>query len=214
MSGLIQLGPYYNRNVRMTREAVLAKRNAGARTMVVYLTAPITAPVIEVAIDTASLYVLGLRKLNAPVWWAFEPDGKLPPVPGPSRPIALGGPASYDNLGLHAGAKHTIAPWKLLNDLSVFDGGSLDPVGRKNLLLVVFLISEAMRFGAVQALCYRYVDNAERYFQAPDHYYANPGDLTDHSIVYSSEIVDKVKSWRQLSERHDFDVLLPWAGPA
>src|SRR5690349_15445611 len=97
----IQLGPYYNRNITDARRYMRAHRAFGAVT--VYMAAPITSPVIEVAIDGLSLYVLGFRRQGEQRWWEFEPDGNQPPL-APSAPIARG-PATYSNLGLTAGTE-------------------------------------------------------------------------------------------------------------
>jgi hypothetical protein len=64
MSALIQLGPWYGRNITDTRQTIGARRARGA--MTVYVTAPITSPILGVAIDGRSRTV------------AANPDVALP----------------------------------------------------------------------------------------------------------------------------------------
>lgn len=221
MDALISLGPYYNRNIGQVRQAVRQSRAAGLATMTIYVTAPITAPMIEVAVDPRAVWVLGFRALHAPHWWEFPRTGDLPPVPGPARPIA-GPPASYVLLGLGAFAREkgtlVIEPWRLLAALANFDGRLDTDEKRKIIILLIFLVSEAVRFDSMQGLCYRYIAHAERYFSAPDFYYQNRADLTHHTFDFNwsvrrdgrvmtvQEIVD---SWRRSSEEGSRDVVLP-----
>jgi hypothetical protein len=221
MAGLINLGTYYNRSVRQSREAVLAKRAAGAATMSVFLTAPINASPIEVVIDTASLYVLGYRRVTSPIWWAFPPMQNQPAIPGGAsvHVIPLGGEANYRTLGLAAGVTHVIEPRRLLEELWAYTGGHPRDDQRANLLLLVFLVSEAMRFASIQALCYRYISNAKQYFDLaawhqhdPNAPYPKPDTLTKHSITYTAAAVERVQDWRKLTQANNPDVMMPWIG--
>lgn len=208
MSALIQLGPYYGRNITDSRRALATRRTA--ETVTVYVTAPVISPILEVAISGRSLYVLGFRQQGVREWWEFEPDSG-PPVLSPSRRIA-GGPASYANLGLAAGTEVVIQPWMLLRELAQFDGRMGDAAKKRKLLLLIFLVSEALRFDSVKAACYAYVSHAGTYFGAPAHYYRNPADLAGHRFVFTDPLVQTVKNWRTRTEAGSPDIGLPWLG--
>lgn len=211
MDALLSLGPYYNRNVRHMRDALRRLRERGAETMVIGLTAPITCPIVEVMLETHALYVLGFRDRTAPFWWEFAPDGDLPPIPGPKRRVK-GPTANYANLGLRELTSHKIAPWRLLNELSCFDGRLGERRKCANVITMIFLASEAIRFQSIHAVCYRYISNAERYFQAPDEYYRNPEALDDHTMEFSEATKRIVRNWRTASELGSPDIMIPWPG--
>lgn len=222
MDSLISLGPYYNRNIGQVRNAVRATRAAGQATMTIYVTAPITAPMIEVAVEPHAVWVLGFRALNAAEWWEFPRTGDLPPVPGRARPI-IGPPASYELLGLNRFATknpgvHVIEPWRLLQALATFNGRVDSDETRKNLILLIFLVSEAVRFDSMQGFCYRYVSHAEQYFRAPDFFYQNKSQLTNHTFDFNwsvwrdgrlMTVLEIVDSWRRSAEARSRDVVLP-----
>src|SRR4051812_33296780 len=94
----VQLSAYFYAStlVRLRREI------SGSRTglAVFEVAAPINSPLIQVAMDRRSTYVLGFRNATGSNWWAFQEAGKpLPVLPGaPARPIGLSG--SYTELGL------------------------------------------------------------------------------------------------------------------
>jgi hypothetical protein len=202
----IQLGPYYGRNITDARRYMATRRAHGAVT--VYLAAPITSPILEVAIDGHSLYVLGLRRQGLPRWWEFEPDGDQPRL-GPAARIASG-PATYSNLGLTAGTEVVVQPWALLRELATFNGLMGDDAKKRKLLLLIFLVSEALRFESVKAACHAYVSNAVTYFGAPDHYYRNPEDLAGHRFVFTEQLVRTVQTWSRQSVAGGPDIALPW----
>jgi hypothetical protein len=208
MSALIQLGPWYGHNITVARRTIAERRAQGALT--VYVTAPITSPILEVAINGRSLYVLGFRRQGEHRWWEFEPDGDQPRL-DPFKRIVRG-PATYSNLGLAAGAEVVIQPWRLLKELSEFDGLMGDETKKRKLLLLIFLVAEALRFDSVKDACYRYVSNAATYFGAPDYYYANPADMAGHRFVFTEPLVQAVRNWRSRTEAGQPDVGLPWIG--
>ncbi len=222
MDALISLGPYYNRNIGQVRDAVRQSRAAELSTMTIYVTAPITAPVLEIAVEPHAVWVLGFRALNAAEWWEFPRTGDLPPVPGPSRTIT-GPPASYELLGLNRFAEknpglHIIEPWRLLQELASFNGRVDTDEKRRNIILLIFLVSEAVRFDSMQGFCYRYVSHAERYFADPDFFYRNQAQLTHHTFDFNWSVMrdgrlmtvrEIVDSWRRSSEAGSRDVVLP-----
>jgi hypothetical protein len=203
---LIQLGPYYGRNITQVRRAIGKDRSSGVATL--YITAPVTAPVIEVAIDRRSLYVLGFRRLGQPKWWAFEADGNLPRLDPADR--IQSGPASYSNLELVSDTYVVLQPWQLLNQLATFDGRMGDAVKKRKLLLLVFLVAEALRFDCVKSAGTKYASNAGIYFSEPNHYYRNPEDLAGHRFDFTPSLVETVQNWRMRSIAGGYDVGLPW----
>jgi hypothetical protein len=207
MATFIQLGPYYNRNISDARRYLAAHRGRGA--VSVFMQAPITSSLLEFAIDGHSLRLLGFRRSGDPRWWEFEPDDAKLPRLTPSRRIA-GGAATYTNLGLAAGTDVVLRPWLLLQELANFDGRLGDETRKRKLLLLIFLVSEALRFDSVKAACYAYITNAATYFAAPDHFYRNPADMDGHRFVFTPDLVRTVRSWRTQTEAGRGDVILPW----
>lgn len=185
---------------------MLEKRREGVVT--VYVTAPITAPIREVAIDGRTLYVLGFRRQGERSWWEFEPDGAQPRL-DPFRRIA-GGPATYFNLVLTAGTEVVLPPWLLLTELAGFNGLMGDAAKKRKLLLLIFLVSEALRFDSVKAACYAYISNAATYFGAPEHYYRNLADLARHRFIFTEPLVQTVQNWRTRTMAAKSDIGLPW----
>jgi hypothetical protein len=206
VSALIQLGPWYGRNITEARRTIGARRQRGAIT--IYVTAPITSPILEVAIDGRSLYVLGIRRQGERTWWEFEPDGDQPRLDLSKR--ITGGPATYFNLGLAAGTEVVMQPWWLLKELAAFNGLMGDATRKRKLLLLIFLVSEALRFDSVKAACYAYVSNATTYFGAPEHYYRNAADVAGHRFVFTEQLVQAVQNWSSRSAAGSPDIALPW----
>ncbi len=209
MSALLQLGPWYGRNVTDARRTIGGRRERVPIT--IYLTAPITSPILEVAIDGFSLWVLGFRRQGEDKWWEFEPDDPKLPRLAPFRRISSG-PATYSNLGLTAGTKVEMQPWRLLMELAAFDGLMGDEPKKRKLLLLIFLVSEALRFDSVKAACYAYLSNAATYFGAPDHYYRRPEDLSGHRFEFTGQLVHTVRNWADQTAARSHDVGLPWLG--
>lgn len=225
MSALVTLSQTYHHSITQARRVLAANRTRGGYERI-FLSAPITAPLIEVAVDRKSLYVLGFREVaehrgaGKGPWWEFEPDGTLPRLEAPSR-IIRSGPASYSNLGLEAGTEVVLEPWHLLNNLAAFDGVMGDAARKRQLLLLIFLVAEALRFDSVKAACHRYAANNEAWFELSDFYRANPthplrpyrlteGHLSGHRFAFTDALVETVKNWRTRTEAGSYDVALPW----
>jgi hypothetical protein len=210
MYAVISLSPYYRQSTRQTRREVLRHRAVRDRTLSVVLSAagPEAVPFLEVAMDPHSLYVVGFRAFGGPFWWEFEPEGNLPALAGPTRRI-IGGPSNYTNLGLAQLDQHVIEPWRFMAEMRDFNG-RLDDRGKANAILLCFLVAEALRFDTIQQLCYEWINQTERYFQAPDFHHRNPGGMTQHRIVFSAEAKATVRSWRTQTADQSPDVMVPW----
>jgi hypothetical protein len=210
MYAVISLSPWYRQSTRQTRRAVQRWRGVRDRPISVVLSAagPESVPFLEVAMDPRSLYVLGFRAFGHPTWWEFEPEGEQPPLPGATRRI-IGGSSNYTNLGLAGLDRHVIEPWRFMAEMRDF-AGKLDERGKANAILLCFLAAESLRFDSIQQLCYEWINQTERYFQAPDFHQRNPGGMTNHAIVFTPAAKATVRSWRTLTAAGDADVQVPW----
>src|SRR6516162_9171179 len=75
MSGAVQviLGPTYSPSLWDLRKRVAVARSTSEALVFVSLSAPITSDVIEVAIESGSLYLIGIRAAGG-TWFEFAPD--------------------------------------------------------------------------------------------------------------------------------------------
>ncbi len=115
--------------------------------------APINAPLVQVAMDRRSTWVLGFRAASGGNWWAFQEEGKpLPALPGaPVRPMGLTG--SYTELVLPSSIN--MRPEEVLNKLASYEGAPA-PRFCQAIVLLLFLVAEALRFDSVLLECARY----------------------------------------------------------
>jgi hypothetical protein len=215
----IQLSTYfYASTLAKLRDDVLGHRS-GIVTFEV--TAPISAPLIHVAMDRRSTYVLGFRPDHANFWWAFQESGKpLPVLPGgTSRSMGLTG--SYTELGLPYGGSGirdsfahpdpanianddlsnagqakwiNMRPERLLDLLAGFDGRP-DPEFCRAVLLLLFFVAESLRFDNVLRECSRYFTSIPRY----------------HNSIRPGLFADTVRNWAK-SMPGDRNVLVPYLG--
>ncbi|MES2713222.1 MAG: ribosome-inactivating family protein [Pseudomonadota bacterium] len=147
----IQLSRYfYASTLAKIRREVEGNRSG---IIVFEVAAPINAPVIHIAMDRRSGYLLGFRTTEARHWWAFkEEDKPVPTLPGlPSQPMGLTG--SYTELDLPPSIN--MRPEALLSRLASFSGrGDVDFY--RAIVLLLFLVAEAMRFESLLFECQRY----------------------------------------------------------
>ena len=89
MSGSVRvtLGPTYQPNLWDLRKRITAARNSGEPLVFVTVSAPITSDVIEVAIESGSLYLIGVRAVQG-TWLEFASDAvaSSPAPSGDPRP--------------------------------------------------------------------------------------------------------------------------------
>jgi hypothetical protein len=186
----VQLSRYfYASTLARLRREVEGNRSG---IIVFEVAAPINAPVIHVAMDRRSGYVLGFRTTQARHWWAFKEENKpLPTLPGlPSQSVGLNG--NYSQLGLPPAIN--MRPEKLLAGLAGLTGGP-DPEFCRGIVLLLFLVAEAMRFESLLFEC-------QRYFAA-----GTPDGYTIHPAVHAAT----VKNWED-SLPGDPNVLLRHLG--
>ena len=152
------------------------------------MSAPINSPKLHVAIDRHSLYLLGWKPISSDQWWAFEENGQLPKLPaGGVRRI--NGKMDYEFPGLRELDNYNIPPTRLLADLSVFDGKLGDWQKKANAIMLIFLLSEALRFDSVMLACVNWLTGT-------------------WTMKFTDEIKARVKDWAHSTERKDRDVLL------
>jgi hypothetical protein len=181
----IQLGDLYSWSIKEQRRRLSSNRTG---IEVFEVSAPIDGPKLHVALDRHSLYLLGWKSISSSQWWAFEEDGKLPKLPGGSVQ-RINGKMDYEFLELRNLASYNISPVKLLTDLSVFDGKLGDWQKKANAIMLIFLLSEALRFDSVVVACVKW--------------------LTDTwTLKFTDEIKARVKDWAKSTGRGDRDVLL------
>jgi hypothetical protein len=186
----VQLSRYFYASTLARLRNEVERNRSGI--MVFEVAAPINAPVIHVAMDRRSGYVLGFRTTQARHWWAFKEDNKpLPTLPGlPSKSIGLNG--NYSQLGLPPSIN--MRPEALLSRLAGFTGGA-DPEFCRGIVLLVFLVAEAMRFESLLFEC-------QRYFGA---------GTTDAYTIHPAAHAETVKNWEN-SLPGDRNVLLRHLG--
>ena len=136
--------PFTLKRVRETLE------DARGGLTVLEVAAPINAPTLELALDRRDLYLHGWRERGSGVWNRFTPKkGAAPALPG-GRHADLPSDGSYPDLGMRGvGRTREITPQKLLADLAACHGTVAGPEGWVEVLLLVLLTSEALRFDSV-----------------------------------------------------------------
>ncbi len=147
----VQLSPYFYASTLAKLRRDIHSNRAGFA--IVEVAAPINAPMIQVAMDRRSTYVLGFRAAGGRSWWAFnEPEKPLPALPGAQvRPMGLSG--SYTELGLPPSIN--MRPENLLDKIASY-AGTPNPTFCQAIVLLLFLVAEALRFDSLLMECVRY----------------------------------------------------------
>jgi len=155
---------------------------------VVRLGVPIEAPPIDLALDGRSLYLYGVRAVPGGPWWCFRDLRPRPPDP-PGAPARWEIPSdgSYTDLGLPTTIDH--APLDILRGMAGFDG-RLNPARARDLVALMFLVPEALRFESL-------LDEGMRYLHS----------FRLHPAAHKATVTN----WRVRTEGADRqDVALPW----
>jgi hypothetical protein len=181
----VQLGDLYSWSIKEQRRRLESTRTG---IEVFEVSAPINSPKLHVAIDRRSLYVLGWKADTSAEWWAFEEKGQLPKLPGGSVK-RINGKFDYEFLGLAELASYNIQPTKLITALCSFDGKLGDREKKANVIMLLFLLSEALRFDSVFVACVGYLTQ-------------------NWSMQFTAEIKAQVKDWAHSSEQGKTNVLL------
>jgi hypothetical protein len=216
MSGSVQviLGPTYEPTLWDLRKRVAASRAAGAPLTFVSLSAPITSEVVEVAIESGSLYLIGVRAGGG--WLEFVPDAPSdqaredrPRLPG-SRWITAGerkalstyralrlGWMIRDAPGAVGSITYAGEPNRLLNFFRTWDGAITGHHVRLRLCVLIFLVCEALRFRSIESACARWIRPVGG--TTPD-----PAGLT-----ITEAMLDTVQNWHDRAS-HDHPDIWTW----
>jgi hypothetical protein len=181
----VQLGDLYSWSIKEQRRRLQSNR-AGIE--VFEVSAPINGPKLHVAIDRRSLYLLGWKADTSAEWWAFEEKGRLPKLPGGAAK-RINGKFDYEFLGLGDLDSYNIPPTKLIAALCSFDGKLGDWQKKANVIMLLFLLPEALRFDPLFVACVGYLTQ-------------------NWTMRFTPEIKAKVKDWAHSTERGDKGVLL------
>lgn len=204
----LALGPTYPPQLWDLCKHVAAERRLTKgrpeRVIFVELSAPITSPVIEVAILSGSLYLIGVRRKGGS-WFEFQPDTERShpgqPVAGPrlkgSRWIMKGNrPAlfSYRELGIPDAAKakerqgyaltYRGQPADLLCAFGEWNGILNTDEQRIRMAMLFFVVCESLRFRSVEHAVARWVR-------------AHVTDKPSDGFVFTSAMIEKVQKWRK-----------------
>lgn len=218
MSGSVQvtLGATYTPNMWDLRKRVSAARDAGEPLVFLTLTAPITSESVEVAIESGSLYLIGVRPAGGK-WLEFAPDpersqpasgGEVrPQLPG-SRWIMAGSKkalSSYRglqlgwNISVKPGATGQVSydrdPATLLRFFRLWDGSISGFHVRLHLWVLIFVVAEALRFRPIENACARWI---------------RPIGTAPEPLTFTKEMLDLVQNWHALAEANDSRV---WTWP-
>lgn len=224
MNGIVQviLGPTYQPSLWDLRKRVAAARTAHEPLVVVTVSAPITSEVIEVAIESGSLYLVGIRPAGG-TWFEFVPDtaqsspgtagGERPRLPG-SRWIMAGGLkalSSYRALRLGwiirdaPGAVGQVAyaedPSTLLRFFRHWDGQITGHHVRLSLCVLIFVVCEALRFRSIETVCARWIRPIG----------GVPADPSRRPVLtITAAMLDTVQNWSARATAGDSDI---WTWP-
>ena len=135
-------GFFYASTLARLREDLRGNRSG---LVVVEVGSPIHAPTLQLVLDRRSLYLRAFRAAGQATWWGFLAEGCPASLPGgPVR--AIRGSSNYSELGLPDGIDLTAV--RLLTRLASF-AGTIGPDMAQALVLLLFLVPEALRFDNV-----------------------------------------------------------------
>jgi Ribosome inactivating protein len=220
------LGPQYMPSMWDLGKRVRAARQANEPVIFIHLSAPINSEIVEVAILSDSLYLIGVKGRDN-IWLEFAPDDDKgdPSLSGPpksrlpgSRWVIVGDKlalSSYRALRLPwmlngvdgATGRITYAgtPLDLIRFFREWDGNLGRHDARLNILVLIFLLCESLRFRSIEDRCARYIWPVG----------GMPSDPVMRPILsIDGEMLDRVQEWHKLARGQHPDVWTPPAGIA
>jgi hypothetical protein len=224
MSGSVRvtLGPTYQPDLWDLRKRVTAARNAGEPLVFVTVSAPITSDVIEVAIESGSLYLIGVRPMRG-TWLEFAPDtaesasapsGNPAPRLSGSRWIMVGplkALSSYRGLqlgwnisekdGAIGQVTYAHQPAALLRFIRYWDGKITGYDVRLNLWVLIFVVCESLRFRSIENVCARWIRPIGG---------TSPDDAGWPVLTITKAMLDTVQNWHARARAGDSDI---WTWP-
>ena len=188
------LGPKYDPTMWDLRKRVSSARKADEPLVFVKIMTPINSPPIGVAIESGSLYLVGIQTAKGN-WFEFAPEKPVdarPRLPN-SRWIMAGARRalfSYRALRLESNISgKTNATGEIIfgEDASelvrffgLWDGqiGRFD--ARRNVWVLIFVICEALRFQSILKACAQWINRR--------------GEMA-HGLTIDKKMLDKVQNW-------------------
>lgn len=209
-------------------KAVVATRSSGDELVFVDAWLPINMPPLGVAIESGSLYLIGVRP-HGRQWFEFMPDtgqsypgSSVPPqqrLPG-SRWIMAGARpslSSYRALKLDwlirnkPGATGSLVyPHRPVDLLRFFHGwdGQLDSHdARLSMVVLIFLFCEALRFRSVDTVCFHWLSTRNQALYGAD------GSIPHMAqpLTITADLLHTIQNWDTAAAAGSPDV---WIGPA
>jgi hypothetical protein len=198
------------------RKRVAAARTADEPLVFVRLSAPITSDVIEVAIESGSLYLIGVRS-EAGKWFEFVPDT-------PAGSVASARPRLPDSSWIMAGGLRALSTYRalrlgwvireapgaagyivytghpntLLRFFRTWDGQITGHHVRLCLCVLIFVVSEALRFRSIENTCARWIRPVGSTTPDPT------------GLMITEAMLDTVQNWHDRASRGDPDI---WTWP-
>jgi len=212
MSATVQviLGPTYEPTMWDLRKSVTAARKASQPLVFVRVSSPIVSEVVEVAIESGSLYMIGVRAGDGG-WFEFAPDSGEPRPRLPnSRWIMAGDLKALSTyralrLGWHInakpGAKGTVIysgdPITLLRFFRGWDGRITGFDVQISVCVLIFAICEALRFRSIENTCARWIRPVG-------------GGSSEQTLAITKNMLDTAQNWHDRATSGDPDV---WTWP-
>jgi len=210
----VTLGPTYLPNMWDLRKHIAACRKAGTPLVFVTLQAPINSETVELAIESGSLYLIGIRGGPGP-WFEFAPDDERAHPGGAARGARLPGSrfikageanalSTYRALRLPwmiaaapAGVVYAGMPMDLMRFFRVWDGAIRGHDDRIAICMLIFLICESLRFRSIENMCARYIRPIG----------GMPTDPVARPIfTFTAEMLATVQNWRDKAGKGDPDI--------
>lgn len=233
----VVLGPNYHLTMYELWKRVNSARSRGPSILIIEVSAPINSEILEVAIETGSLYLIGVRAKGG-TWNEFAPDndrshpGNAGPevrrLPG-SRWIMAGGLralSTYNALQLPwliervDGATGNIPVCGRPNDLIrlflQWDGAITGHHIRTGLCALIFVVSEALRFRSIENACSDWAwSTAYREYRQAGGGEGRPGAadvvaFQPGAFIITKDMLETVQNWRSKALAHDPNV---WTTP-
>jgi Ribosome inactivating protein len=210
----VTLGPTYSPDMWDLRKHVAACRKTGTPLVFVSLQAPINSETVGLAIESGSLYLIGIRGGSGP-WLEFAPDDeRAHPACAPrgarlpaTRFIKAGDAnalSTYRALRLPrmiaaapAGVVYAGMPMDLMRFFRGWDGAIRGHDDRIAICMLIFLVCESLRFRSIETICARYIRPIG----------GMPADPVARPIfTFTAEMLETVQNWRDKAGKDDPDI--------
>jgi hypothetical protein len=147
-------GGLYENSIENLRETVTEMGRRG--TIFVEVEPKISGDELCIAVNAGTLYVTAIKGANGN-WYRF-PDEEVDSNEPPLNATKASGGTNYNALGLANMEKQSSIVGKVIAELRGFNGGTHDLKTRKNLITLIFLVSEAARFRSMEQAMLHYIE--------------------------------------------------------